>query len=380
MQHARVHPTQESVRAPVVGIPPLDTGRPYVSRLLDETRDEQGNVRYSASMGRLLAVAAGWAYSADAEMVSNVLHRNGLLNNHCELIGVVNDALFVRANAYFIQSQGGRLGILCFRGTEPSNVINWMTDASVSPETFTCDPEGSGQVHGGFYRNVMALWPSILQSLEKALQGQSVAPRPTGAEVIPLSDKGRVSSGEPMLQKLEALYITGHSLGGAMAALAAALLYKGAERDQELYARLRGVLRGVYTYGQPMVGDAAFARLCESFTSRVFRHVYKNDIVPRMPPHITGRFKHFGQEYRWREETQQWEYTPLDSRQVRSIVLSSAIGVLDWLGQQLAMTRERKLVLPYSWEAHSPVHYMRATIEQSPRHRSEFGGAPVPRA
>jgi hypothetical protein len=314
-------------------------------------------------MGRLLSVAAGWAYSSDAEMVSNVLGRNGLLENHCELIGITNDALFVCARAYFIQSQGGRLGILCFRGTEPSNVLNWMTNASVAPDTFRGVTENAGTVHGGFYRNVMALWPSILEILKKALQNQSVS-----------DDAQQAGIQAPKLRKLEALYITGHSLGGAMAALAGALLYQGAERDQDLYVQLRRVLRGIYTYGQPMVGDKAFAVECASLKSCLFRHVYKNDIVPRLPPVATGRFVHFGLEYRWSDTTQQWALsTRKNARQVRTLFVSSALGVLDWFGQQLALLRRLKLALPYSWEAHSPVHYMRTAIRQTPRRRSEFG-------
>ncbi|PTL80051.1 lipase family protein [Vitiosangium sp. GDMCC 1.1324] len=377
MQHARVHPTQESPRKPS-GIPtleaekPFEPGKKYVDRLLGDTRDAQGNPRYSASMSRLLAITSGWAYS-DAEMLSNVLHRNGLRNNRCEYIGVVNDALFVFAKAYFIQSEGGRLGILCFRGTEPSNILNWMTDASVNPETFLTDLEGKGMVHGGFYRNVMAVWPSILSSLEKALQGQAVTQPPEGADVIALPDKGRAQSREPMLHPMEALYITGHSLGAAMATLAAALLYQGVDRESESYVQLRRVLRGIYTYGQPLVGDEAFAEQCEEVAPRIFRHVYKNDIVPRLPPRATGKFKHFGQEYRWRDETQQWEYSQEDVSQARTVVLSSVIGVFGWLGQQFELLRKLKLKLPYSWEAHSPVHYMSTTIQQTPLQRAEFG-------
>lgn len=363
MEHARVHPTQQSFRAPA-SLLPSDVGRGYVDRLLADTRDEEGNLQYGPSMGRLLSVAAGWAYSADAEMVSKVLHLNGLIDNHCEYIGITNDALFVCARAYFIQSHGGRLGILCFRGTEPSNLLNWMTDASVCPDAFRGITPSMGQVHGGFYRNVMALWPSVLKSLEKALHGKPVSEKPNHST----HPKAR-------LQKMQALCITGHSLGGAMAALAGALLHQGSERDQPLYVQLRHVLRGIYTYGQPMVGDAEFARECGAFDSLLFRHVYKNDLVPHMPPHSTGAFEHFGREYHWSNATHEWEYTPKNTEQVRGIFMSSALGVADWLGQQMAWFRKLHGSLPYSWEAHSPVHYMRTAIQQTPRHRSEFGEA-----
>ncbi len=336
-----------------------------VDSLLEDTHDAQGLPRYSPSMNRLLAIASGWAYS-DAETLSNVLHRSGLLHHRCEYIGVGNDPLFVCAKAFLIQSQCGRLGILCFRGTEPVNLINWMVDVSVDPKPFSLTLE-EGAVHGGFYRNVMALWPSLLSSLEKAVQGRPLFTGFHGMKgpgVISMVDRGKAPSQEPALQKLEALFITGHSLGGAMAALAAALLYQGDSAEQERCAPIRQALRGVYTYGQPMVGDAAFTRLCTEFDSRVFRHVYKNDIVPHLPPRSMCTFRHFGREYRWRDKTQQWEPSQDDTKQAQTIFLSSAIGAFDWAKQQIASLRRLRLSLPYSWEAHSPIHYIDTSRHQ----------------
>jgi len=365
MEHVQVRPTQAPVGAFERGRRVEKEGS-LVDLLLEDTVDEEGHPRYSARMNSLLAITSAWAY-ADAETLSNVLHRHGLLHHRCDAIGINNDALFVHARAFLIQSQCGRLGILCFRGTEPINVINWMVNASVDPRLFSATQQEEGQVHGGFYRNVEALWPTLLSNLEKAVGGSPLftgAPWLEGTGVIPLADGGRASSAETRLRKLEALFITGHSLGGAMASLAAALLYNGAAEDLARSAPIRQVLRGIYTYGQPMVGDAAFARRCKEFSSRVFRHVYKNDIVPRLPPRAMGTFKHFGHEYRWRDDTQRWQISPHDARQVRTIFLSSVIGVFDWVKQQVASLRKLGLVLPCSWEAHSPVHYIDTTLEQ----------------
>lgn len=61
-----------------------------------------------------------------------------------------------------------------------------------------------------------------------------------------------------------ALWLTGHSLGGALAILAA--------------ARLPNV-QGVYTFGSPSVGNSTFV---DNLPVRPFRFVHADDIVPRI--------------------------------------------------------------------------------------------------
>jgi triacylglycerol lipase len=88
------------------------------------------------------------------------------------------------------------------------------------------------------------------------------------------------------------LWITGHSLGGALAVLAAAKLRL--EKAQPV--------NGVYTYGQPRVGDAVF---CSGFNqwmgTNTFRFVNFKDIVPRVPPRNLnfddiGSFQYFNEQ------------------------------------------------------------------------------------
>jgi pimeloyl-ACP methyl ester carboxylesterase len=81
------------------------------------------------------------------------------------------------------------------------------------------------------------------------------------------------------------LWVTGHSLGGALAKLWA---LRAAQCGHEV--------AGVYTFGQPRVGDAAFASCYDSvLKARSFRVVHADDIVPRVPWQL-ARYRHAGHE------------------------------------------------------------------------------------
>ena len=79
------------------------------------------------------------------------------------------------------------------------------------------------------------------------------------------------------------IWFTGHSLGGALATLAA-------DRCIRQGAMLGlGDLGGVYTFGSPLVGNRHFA---DGFNSRVrgrsFRFVNDQDGVTKVPPQFLG--------------------------------------------------------------------------------------------
>ena len=144
--------------------------------------------------------------------------------------------------------------VIAFRGTEWAKVADWVTDVRIFKETWTA-AHPLGKVHNGFYGALQSIWSEI------------------EAEVNRLrTDR-------------QTIWLTGHSMGGALAALAAATLV--------LHRRAIGC-NGVYTFGQPRVGDHTFAgNFNRSFKKQCFRLVNNNDVVTRVPPQIFG-YSHVG--------------------------------------------------------------------------------------
>jgi hypothetical protein len=161
--------------------------------------------------------------------------------------------------------------ILAFRGSQ--EIKDWQTNISTRFNKFalktTMEPLAEdvsppiGTVHRGFQSGWNAVEGPVIKQL--------------------LAWKAGVPGGVP-------LFITGHSLGGALATVAAASLVKRGFRN----------IRGVYTFGQPRVGDVVFAaEMSVELKDRVFRFVNNNDVVPHVPPpylpwNVFRIYKHVG--------------------------------------------------------------------------------------
>ncbi len=81
------------------------------------------------------------------------------------------------------------------------------------------------------------------------------------------------------------LFITGHSLGGALAVLAAKIL-----RGAGFF------IQGVYVFGCPRVGNKRFAETYDCcLGDRTYRFVNEEDVVARVPGWVSG-YRHVGTE------------------------------------------------------------------------------------
>ena len=133
--------------------------------------------------------------------------------------------------------------VLAFRGTEK----NWR-DVQADIRTYRRKTEG-GRIHAGFYTAY-------------GLVSQIVKERLAEVEHLPL-------------------YITGHSLGGALATLATQDLERSGFKDQ---------IAACYTFGSPRVGNAFFDGTIKSPIYRIINFI---DIVTFVPLFAMG-FIHVG--------------------------------------------------------------------------------------
>jgi hypothetical protein len=301
----------------------------------------------------VLAVVAGYAYS-DGQTVAEMMTRLGMEKCTCLTVSFRNDTMFVTSTAHVVQSEDGRVVVVAFRGTEPVNLINWLTDVDTAQQKVRLDEDAPIDVHPGFYRNVRAIRYKLREALLLALAG-----KPVDGDLDTPTDRA------PM----EALYLTGHSLGGAMAALLALLV----RRDDEDEASFGGTLAAVYTYGQPMVGSPALAATCDAdprLGGRLFRYVYEGDPIPGMPSRDTGRWGHFGRERHHLTGLRDagWQQSTSNVGQIRFVgQMVVAFGSLP-LSQLLVLQR---IPVLYRIDDHRPQHYIEKLAPE--RAVSEFG-------
>ncbi|KAG0499644.1 hypothetical protein HPP92_004335 [Vanilla planifolia] len=171
--------------------------------------------------------------------------------------------------------------VVAFRGTEPFNAQDWSTDVDLS----WIFANKLGNLHLGFLKALgLQDEKSFILGFPKNLPSSVEKP----VAYYALRDKLRALLKENSNAKVA---ITGHSLGGALACIFPALLSYHNEAD------IVGAIHGVYTYGQPRVGDAIFGAYVENIVRKTYyRMVFRYDAVPRVPfdfPPV-ALFKHCG--------------------------------------------------------------------------------------
>ena len=135
--------------------------------------------------------------------------------------------------------------VIAFRGTEPSELSDLLADLNAIPRGAMTH----GLVHSGFKGECDKLYEDIVKHHGKG-------------------------------HKLKKLYITGHSLGAAMATIACSRMEEFTTVEQ------------LTTFGSPRVGTRKFVKALETTH---YRYVNNNDIVTKVPLWIMG-YKHHGHQ------------------------------------------------------------------------------------
>ena len=132
--------------------------------------------------------------------------------------------------------------ILSFRGTEVKQISDIIADLKLHKVDEINNEINHGKVHVGFKDELDKLWPSILKEIKN----------------------------------IDKLYVTGHSLGAAMATIAA--------------SRIQDKVISLVTFGSPRVGSSYFRKTLNVEHYRVQNNC---DDVTKVPPYLFG-FRHHG--------------------------------------------------------------------------------------
>ncbi len=142
---------------------------------------------------------------------------------------------FVAANADHV--------VVAFRGTEPREIEDWLTDLRYN---YYRNKVGGGNVHNGFWTAWKSVRGKVLDELQSAVTNK------------------------------QTIWFTGHSLGAALATLAA--------RDMPKKFKPAAV----NTFGSPRCGSPQYVK---AYNVHVKRFVNENDIVPHVP--LQGMFQKY---------------------------------------------------------------------------------------
>ena len=186
-------------------------------------------------VAHIMASFSSYAYKDDAEG-AKLFKQMGFKSEH---IDVNSSQAFVLQNKHDL--------IFVCRGTEPTDMNDIKADLNAKP---TMSSTGLGLVHQGF----KTASDNVFPTLEKLIAKHG---------------------------KTKQIYVTGHSLGAAMATLVAFRC----QRSEHLPDPI-----GLFTFGSPKVGMKEYIQAITDSDITHYRFVNNNDLVTTVPP---WPYRHF---------------------------------------------------------------------------------------
>ena len=217
--------------------------------------------------------------------------------------------------------RGDGFAVLVFRGTLGKR--DWLADFDSSPVHW----EGDGKVHRGFKKQLNAVWDEVSKELDKLN--------------VPV-------------------FYTGHSLGAALATLAAA----------RRFIEKSAAPAALYSFGSPRVGTAGFMHAFPDDFLHC-RVVNDLDVVPTVPPRLFNRdpfqldYHHVGIPHHIDHDGQMRRGKPNDDDDG---IIGSFSGLLKdfkfWRDRLKEIIRTDGASLTEQFTDHAPVNYT-ARIEKA---------------
>jgi len=175
--------------------------------------DQQG-AGYNRQVAQYLSTVVAWSYSDSPTFQNKLSQIPGLARGDYVELSVRNEALLVVATAQIIRTADKKSMILCFRGTELTNLVNWFVDANTEIVRLPGKDNENIHVHKGFLRNFQEVWNGC-----KGVRWNLLRPYMTDVSFrYDDSTNDKLLEQEMSPQKtgqaqLENVFICGHSLG-----------------------------------------------------------------------------------------------------------------------------------------------------------------------
>ncbi|XP_073056705.1 uncharacterized protein [Primulina eburnea] len=193
-------------------------------------------------------------------MLANALGHQTFIKSEFEKICFLDNASTDTQVAIWRDPRTKRL-VIAFRGTEQTRWKDLLTDlmlvpAGLNPERIGGDFKQEVQVHSGF----LGAYDSVRTRLISLIK-QAIGYRGDSLEMLPTWH----------------IYVTGHSLGGALATLLAL------ELSSSQLSKRGAISVTMYNFGSPRVGNKRFAEIYNEKVKDSWRVVNHRDIIPTVP-------------------------------------------------------------------------------------------------
>ncbi|KAL9407848.1 hypothetical protein AB3S75_046399 [Citrus x aurantiifolia] len=219
---------------------------------------------YNHTLATILVEYASAVYMSDlTELFTWTCSRCDGLTKGFEIIELVVDVQHCLQGFLGVAKDLNAI-VIAFRGTQEHSIQNWIEDLFWKQLDINYPGMSDAMVHHGFYSayHNTTIRPAIINAVERA---------------------------KDFYGDLN-IMVTGHSMGGAMAAFCGL--------DLTVNLGIQNVQ--VMTFGQPRIGNAAFASYYTQLVPNTFRVTNGHDIVPHLPPYYSyfpqKTYHHFPRE------------------------------------------------------------------------------------
>ncbi|GMH28432.1 hypothetical protein Nepgr_030275 [Nepenthes gracilis] len=219
---------------------------------------------FNHTLAKILVEYNAAVYESDlTELFSWTCSRCSDMTQGFEVIELIVDIQYC-LQAYVGFAKNLNAIIIAFRGTQEHSIQNWVEDLYWKQLDLNYPDMPDAMVHHGFYYayHNTTLRPGVLSAVKKSKDLY-----------------GDIN-----------IIVIGHSMGGAIASFCAL--------DLTVLHKAKNVQ--VMTFGQPRIGNAAFAAYYSELVPNAIRVTNDHDVVPHLPPYYScfprKTYHHFPKE------------------------------------------------------------------------------------